>query len=319
MKQYQISDNKGLVVSVIPYGATITSICFNEQELTLNYTKPDDYFNDNFYLGSTVGRFANRIKESKFKLSGKESTLNANQGAHCLHGGKDNFSKRIWEVIEVKPHAIELYLFSKNGDQGFPGNLEVWLKIQVEDNQVSLNYRASTDRNTVVNLTNHCYFNLESPQASIDNHLLEIVSDSFLSIDKQGIPLTKQQVSNHNAFNFNDTKPIHHALLSEHEQIQQANGLDHCFVLANQAENALVLAAQLLSPETRLKLSLYTTLPGVQVYTGNFLSTPFSPRQGVCLEAQYWPDAPNRKDFPSSELKAGEEYIHEIVYQFSAF
>jgi len=317
MKKYQISDGMGLTVTVIPKGATITSICFQEQELTLGYADINDFLLDVFYLGATVGRYANRIKHGQFSLASGKHQVSTNQAPHCLHGGEDNFSKRTWAVTDINDSEIELHIISEDGDQGFPGTLEVWHRIRVTDNKVYLSYKAASDKDTVVNLTNHCYFNLEGSAHNINDHQLKIESKSFLSIDENGIPLTEQLVSEHNAFNFSEFKAIEKSLCSNHQQIQIAKGVDHCFILNNQQQNKPALAAQLISPKSQLKLSVYTTLPGLQVYTGNYLSEPFNPQQGICLEAQFWPDSPNRAEFPSAKLCAGEEYNHEIVYEIN--
>ncbi|TPH13896.1 aldose epimerase family protein [Litorilituus lipolyticus] len=321
MKKYQVSDGMGLTVTVIPKGATITSICFQNKELTLGYSDINDYLSDDFYLGATVGRYANRIKNGKFSLDEHTHQLSVNQLPHCLHGGENNFSKRLWSVTEITDSEIELHIISEDGDQGFPGTLEVWHRIRVSNNKVYLSYRAFSDKDTVVNLTNHCYFNLEENSLSINEHQLKIEAEAFLPIDENGIPLIKQSLSEHKAFDYSEFKLIEHSLCSDHEQIKIANGIDHCFTLnvqhQHQHQHALELAAQLISPKSQLKLSVYTTLPGLQVYTGNYLSDPFLPKQGICLEAQFWPDSPNRAEFPSVKLCAGEEYFHEIIYEIS--
>lgn len=329
LNPYLLSDDKGLAIKVLAFGGIISSIRFKGQELSLGYDDLSLYLDDPFYLGASVGRYANRISEGIFYLNNQKYTVSKMPGEHCLHGGEQGFNKHIWQVIYHHKDEIKLYLHSPDGSQGFPGNLEVWQTITVSNNQIKIIFQASTDKNTVVNLTNHCYFNLNTDDSLIDNHHLQLFSNHYIPTNKEGIPTGKIEPTLGSCFDFNQSNQLKNILSQSHEQIQSANGLDHCFVTNNddkpsankhqsdEYKNDNQLVAKLTSPKSNITLSLFTSLPGVQVYTGNYLTTPFKKNQGVCLEAQFWPDAPNRKDFPSTMLVAGEKFHQEIIYAFN--
>lgn len=316
---YSLSDGKGLTVKVLALGGTITSINFKGKELTLGYDDLVRYQDDSFYLGATIGRYANRIANGTFVLGGQQYTLSKNNNENCLHGGASGFNDDVWQVIHHKSDEIKLYLLSPDKSQGFPGNLEVWQTIHLKNNQVSITYEASSDKDTVVSLTNHCYFNLNSNDSAIADHHLQLFSTAYLPVNEQGIPIGTVQKTASTCFDFEQSRKIQYALADSDPQVKSAKGIDHCFVIPriDQDENKLQLAAKLYSTQSQINLSLYTTLPGLQVYTGNYLSAPFQVNQGVCLEAQHWPDAPNRPEFPSPILFKGEKYQHKIIYAFS--
>tara|TARA_B110001450_G_scaffold253311_2_gene276527 strand:+ start:114 stop:1091 length:978 start_codon:yes stop_codon:yes gene_type:complete len=319
LEPYILSNGQGLEVKVQALGAVISSICFKGQELTLGYDDLSSYLDDPFYLGATVGRYANRIANGEFFLNGQKYSLSKNQGQHCLHGGEKGFNRSVWQVLEHDQKAIKLYLQSPDGCQGFPGNIDFWTTISVCNDQVKISYEASTDKDTILNVTNHCYFNLNPDGSSVKNHDLMLYANHYLPVDKDGVPTGEVNSVNDSCFDFRTTKKISSALNDNSEQITIANGLDHCFAIKNYQpdKKETQLVAQLSSPKSKVKLSLYTSLPGVQVYTGNYLSDPFNINQGVCLEAQHWPDAPNRNHFPSATLQMGEVYKQDIIYAFS--
>lgn len=329
LKPYLLSDDKGLTVKVLAFGGIISSICLKGKELSLGYDDLSLYLDDPFYLGATVGRYANRINQGEFYLGDQKYTVSNKPGEHCLHGGEKGFNKQIWQVIYHHKDELKLYLHSPDGSQGFPGNLDVWQTISLSDNQIKIAFQALSDKDTVVNLTNHCYFNLNGDENLIDNHYLQLFSNHYLPTDEEGIPTGKIEPTLGTSFNFNESNQLNQVLASDDEQIQLANGIDHCFTLGNtdkpcgnkeqsvkeKIDNQLV--AKLTSPQSNIMLSLFTSLPGVQVYTGNYLTTPFKKNQGVCLEAQFWPDSPNNNDFPSTKLNANEKLNHEIIYAFN--
>lgn len=329
LNPYLLSDDKGLAIKVLAFGGIISSIRIKGQELSLGYDDLSLYLDDPFYLGASVGRYANRISEGIFYLNNQKYTVSKTPGEHCLHGGEQGFNKHIWQVLYHHKDEIKLYLHSPDGSQGFPGNLDIWQTISVSDNQIKIVFQASTDKDTVVNLTNHCYFNLNNDDSLIDNHHLQLFSNHYLPTDKEGIPTGVIEPALETRFDFKESTQLKQVLSSHHEQIQLANGIDHCFVVNNdekhdckkhqsadyKSDNQLV--AKLTSPKSNITLSLFTSLPGVQVYTGNYLTTPFKKNQGVCLEAQFWPDAPNNNAFPSTVLVANEKFHHEIVYAFN--
>ena len=311
-----------LEVDVLPYGATVCSIRFAGQELTLKYPQPSQYLTDEFCLGSTPGRVANRITKGRFELNGQQYQLACNNGPNHLHGGEQGFHRQHWQVVKQSAEMTELYLRSEDGDQGYPGTLQVWLQIRVVEQQLELSYLAMSNQDTLVNLTNHCYFNLNHDAvndsgSSIENHSLQISAEHYLPTDANAIPTAELRAVAGTAFDFTVAKTIGPALAQQDEQLQLAHGFDHCYVWPQSAADELKLMATLQSPQSGRQLQLWSTQPGLQLYTGNFLASPFAPRQGVCLEAQGWPDAVNQPGFPAVVLKAAQLYQHHIVYKFS--
>lgn len=331
-----IACSNGLTVTVLPYGGRIQSIKLHGQELTLSQADPVFYLTDSAALGASVGRYANRIANAAYTDSaGKEWPLNASQPPHCLHGGEQGFAQRIWTVLEHSADALLLELVSLNGDQGFPGTLTVRQQLRVVDTtdatgqpagELQLCFTATTDAETVVNLTNHCYFNL-APQQTVEAlaaHQLELMAEQYLAVDPSGIPLPDafRPVTGHE-FDFRSAKAVGSVC---RQTADLPHGLDHCFVYpvvakspAQDTKDTIPLRARLRysSVDSTRTLELRSTQPGVQVYVGTYLGSPFAPFQGICLEAQNFPDAPNRNDFPSARLLPGELYQQQIFYRFS--
>lgn len=307
----------GLRVEVLPYGATIRSIQLDGQELTLQHPQIYDYIENNGYLGSTVGRYANRIAGGLLRFGAETRQLETAGGEHCLHGGK-GFSHRPWQVQQQSADELLLFLHSADGDSGFPGDLSVWQQIRLEGTALQIQFRASTSSSTVVSLTNHCYFNLDG-SADISGHQLQIFADSFLPVDASLIPTGQRQALADTAFDFRQPTSIARQLAMADPQLRQTGGFDHCYVFPPQLgeqQPELKPMAILCSSLSNISLTVCSTLPGLQFYAGHGLTAPFSPRQGLCLEAQHWPDAPNRPDFPSAVLNAGQIWQHQIVYAF---
>lgn len=307
----------GLEVEVLPLGATITSIRFQGQLLTLIYPQLSNYLEDNYYLGSTVGRYANRIAHGRCELNGQLLQLSCNNGPHCLHGGERGFNRAVWQLEELTAQQLTLYHCSAAGEQGFPGRLQVWLQLKLEQNALHLQFRALSDTDTLVNLTNHCYFNLNIDNSDIRNHIVQLHAEHYLPTDPTGIPLGNVQPVAGSVFDLRQPQPLAQLLQQQDNQLLQARGFDHCFVTPQTTDRTLQQQAIVHSPQSGRTLEVFSTQPGIQLYTGNYLDTPFGPQQGLCLEAQNWPDAPNHPGFPSAELKAGQSYQHEIVYRFS--
>ncbi|WP_430457710.1 aldose epimerase family protein [Rheinheimera sp.] len=338
-----IACSNGLTVTVLPYGGRIQSIKLHGQELTLSQADPAFYLTDSAALGASVGRYANRIANAAYTdSSGATWPLNASQPPHCLHGGAQGFAQRVWTVLEHSADSLLLELVSLNGDQGFPGTLTVRQLLRVVDTldakdqpagELQLCFTASTDAETVVNLTNHCYFNL-APQQTVEAlaaHQLELMAEQYLAVDASGIPLPDafRPVAGHQ-FDFRSAKAVGPVC---RQTADLPHGLDHCFVYpvvakspaqdTKDARDTIPLRARLryssggsIGDSTRT-LELRSTQPGVQVYVGTYLGSPFAPFQGICLEAQNFPDAPNRADFPSARLLPGELYQQQIFYRFS--
>lgn len=329
---HAISCNNGLTVTVLPYGGRIQSIKLHGQELTLSQADPQFYLTDSAALGASVGRYANRIANAAYTDSaGAKRLLSASQPPHCLHGGLEGFAQRVWTVLEHSANSLLLELVSPSGDQGFPGNVTVRQQLRVVDTtdstgqpagELQLCFTATTDAETVVNLTNHCYFNL-APQQTVEAlaaHQLELMADQYLAVDPSGIPLSDafRPVAGHE-FDFRQTKTVGPVC---RQTADLPHGLDHCFVnsfVARPAKERLPLLARLShgSGTAQRTLELRSSQPGVQVYVGTYLGAPFAPYQGICLEAQNFPDAPNRPDFPSAVLRPGELYQQQIYYRFS--
>jgi aldose 1-epimerase len=312
-----LQNQAGLRVEVLPYGATIRSIQLDGQELTLQHPQISDYIENNGYLGSTVGRYANRIAGGLLRFGAEVCQLETAGGEHCLHGGK-GFSHRLWQVQQQSADELLLFLHSADGDCGFPGDLSVWQQIRLEGTALQIQFRASTNSSTVVSLTNHCYFNLDG-SAEISGHQLQIDADAFLPVDVSLIPTGLRQAVADTAFDFRQATSIAQQLAVADPQLRQTGGFDHCYLFPPQLgepQPELQQMAILSSPLSKISLTVSSTLPGLQFYVGHALSAPFSPRQGLCLEAQNWPDAPNRPDFPSALLVAGQIWQHQIVYAF---
>lgn len=333
---HAISCSGGLTVTVLPYGGRVQSIKLHGQELTLSQADPQFYLTDSAALGASVGRYANRIANAAYSdSSGATWPLSASQPPHCLHGGMQGFAQRVWSVVEHCADSLLLELISPNGDQGFPGTLTVRQRLQVVDSidsqgrsggELQLSFTATTDAETVINMTNHCYFNL-APQQTVEAlaaHQLELMADQYLAVDTNGIPRPDavRPVSGH-AFDFRTAKAVGPLC---RQSTDLPHGLDHCFVtgLVNRfvmqaTKDALPLQARLShgSGVAQRTLELRSTQPGLQVYVSTYLGAPFAPYQGICLEAQNFPDAPNRPDFPSAVLRPGELYQQQIFYRFS--
>ncbi len=331
-----IACSNGLTVTVLPYGGRIQSIKLHGQELTLSQADPAFYLTDSAALGASVGRYANRIANAAYTdSSGATWPLNASQPPHCLHGGEQGFAQRVWTVLEHSADSLLLELVSLHGDQGFPGTLTVRQLLRVVDTldakgqpagELQLCFTASTDAETVVNLTNHCYFNL-APQQTVEAlaaHQLELMAEQYLAVDASGIPLPDafRPVAGHQ-FDFRQAKAVGPVC---RQTADLPHGLDHCFVYpvvagspARDTKDTIPLRARLRysSDGSMRTLELRSTQPGVQVYVGTYLGSPFAPFQGICLEAQNLPDAPNRADFPSARLMPGELYQQQIFYRFS--
>ena len=310
----QLSDGENLTAEILPFGAIIKSIKFKKQEMTLSVDDPQYYLENPFYLGATVGRYANRIAKGRFSLSGTQYQLEANNGPNSLHGGVKGFNKVLWQVTKQTESEVELYYCSPDGEQGFPGELQVWQTISAKNGELTLHFKAITNKETLVNFTNHCYFNLDGSE-SINEHLVQINTDRYLPIDTTSIPLNEAALVCGTCFDFTKPAQVGEALSAVHPQLEAGNGFDHCYIFND--DSSLKTMATLTSPHTNVSLTLKSTQPGMQLYTANFVGSPFKARQALCFEAQNWPDAPNRENFPKANLLPGEDYEQVIIYSFS--
>lgn len=310
----QLSDGENLATEILPFGAIIKSIKFKKQEMTLSVDDPQYYLENPFYLGATVGRYANRIAKGRFSLSGTQYQLETNNGPNNLHGGIKGFNKVLWQVTKQTESEVELYYCPPDGEQGFPGELQVWQTISAKNGELTLHFKALTNKETLVNFTNHCYFNLDGSE-SINEHLVQINTDRYLPIDTTSIPLNEAALVCGTCFDFTKPAQVGEALSAVHPQLEAGNGFDHCYIFND--DSSLKTMATLTSPHTNVSLTLKSTQPGMQLYTANFVGSPFKARQALCFEAQNWPDAPNRENFPKANLLPAEKYEQVIIYAFS--
>ena len=317
---YTLTNSLGFEVSVTSYGGAITSLKTPDRnghfgDIVLGFETLAEYVGNPRYFGALIGRHANRIARGRFSLNGVEYQLPCNNGANHLHGGFRGFDKREWTVRE-DDNALHLTYFSKDGEEGYPGDLTAFVDYTLRDNELRIDYRATTDRDTIVNLTNHSYFNLRGAGTILDHELM-LNADHFTPVCSDLIPTGEIKAVAGTAWDFRTGKAIG-------SDLDAAGGYDHNFVL-NDWDGTLRLAARLHDATTGRVLEILTTEPGIQFYSGNFLDGSFTGKNGfvyekytgLCLEPQHFPDAPNHPNFPSTTLRAGEEYKHTSIYRFS--
>ena len=305
LREWIIGPAGGLQATVCNLGASLTGLFLpivgRNINVVLRYPDLDHYSNDAYFLGASIGRYANRIANGRFGLHGEEYQLSLNENRHHLHGGEVGFSKCVWQLREFSSNRLVLCLESPDGDQGFPGKLIVKALFFIEANSLTISYEASSDADTVVNLCNHAYFNLHGDNSSSHQHLLSIAASHYTPVNEELIPDGNLRAVSATPFDFRCQRQI-------------GADYDHNFALDVQAKK--MPAAVLQSPLSGITMRLYTDQPGLQLYTGQHLAAPFLPRQGLCLEPQRFPDAPNQIHFPSSLLKAGEIYRAKSCYVF---
>ena len=332
---YSLENNNGLKMTVTNYGGKIISLFVPDKngtmgDVVLGYDSLKQYLNGNPYFGAMIGRCGNRIANGKFSLDGKDYRLATNNGANALHGGPKGFHNQFWEVEPFQTNdgfdALELRYKSVDGEEGYPGNLDVKVIYTLTDqNELMIDYEATTDKPTLVNLTHHSFFNLAGEGAGeVLNHELTIVADRFNPVDAGLIPTGMQPVAG-GPFDFVKPHKIGERINQDDQQLSYGKGYDHNRIL-NKKTNEFSLAATVSEPTSGRVMEVWTTEPGLQFYSGNFLDgsdkgksgKPYNFRSGFCLEAQHFPDSPNHKDFPPVVLRPGEMYKQKTVYKFSA-
>jgi len=279
------------------------------------------------YFGATIGRFGNRIAKGKFSLDGKKYTLLKNNGANTLHGGKKGYQYVVWDARQPNEHTIEFHYLSKDLEEGFPGNLDVKVTYTLTDkNELKMDYAASTDKNTVVNLTNHTFFNLNGEgSGSVLGHQVKIYADEYTPVDSTLIPTGKIEKVAGTPFDFTNSKSMGANIEDKNEQLINGKGYDHNYVLNKTKAEGMFHAATVKGDKSGIVMDVYTQEPGLQFYSGNFMQRKNTFKTGVkddfrtafCMETQHFPDTPNQPQFPTTTLKAGQVYKTSSIYTFS--
>jgi len=316
-----IKNEQGFEAAICTYGARIISLIFNGVNVTPAYPALEPYISPTVapYHGATIGRYANRIAKGKFSLKENDYTLAINNLPNHLHGGPEGFHKQVWEVEGVYQNSLVLSYFSKDGEEGYPGNLDVSVSYTLsESNELIIEYKASTDKITPVNITNHAFFNLNG-EGSILQHRLQINADVFTPVDETLIPTGEIKKVQGTAFDFRELKPIGDHVNNNEEQVKIGGGYDHNFVL-NKEDGKLSFSAKAIGNKSGIVMEVFTEQPGIQLFSGNFEAIKGDPstfRNTFCLETQHFPDSPNQQYFPTTILEAGEVFNSKTIYKFS--
>jgi len=328
---YVLKNRNGLVSEITNYGARVISLWVpdnngNFDDIVLGFDNIDDYINaKEKYFGATIGRYGNRIKEGKFLINDKEYYLEKNNGLNHLHGGNMGFSDVVWNAKQIDNQTLELNYFSKNMEEGYPGNLNVKIIYHLNNkDELKIEYFAKTDESTHVNLTHHSFFNLlGAGNETINEHLLYINANSFTPVDETLIPTGNIELVANTPFDFSVPTKIGNRINQEDNQLNYGKGYDHNYVL-NNSQSEEIIAAKVYEKKSGRTLEVYTNEPGMQFYAGNFLSgtigkhgKSYKKRSAFCLETQHFPNSPNQKNFPSTILKPNEEYYSICIYKFS--
>lgn len=329
---YLLKNANGMEVTVTNYGGRIVSVMVpdkegNMQDVVLGYDSIADYMAVNNDFGATIGRYANRIANGKVTIEGVEYDLPTNNFGHTLHGGPNGFQKQIFKGMQPDSQSVVLTYLSVDGEENFPGNLNVKVTMTLtDDNAIDIAYEAETDNETVVNLTNHSYFNLSGdPSQTILDHMLTIHADEYTPVDRTFMTTGAIEKVEGTPMDFRTAMAIGEKIDQyDFEQLKNGDGYDHNWVLNTKGDVSMV-AASVWSPVTGIRLDVYTNEPGIQIYSGNFLDgtatgkkgITYQKRAAVCLETQKYPDTPNKPDWPSAYLKPGEKYTSRCIYKFS--
>ena len=326
--------NSNCEVEVITYGGIITSIKVPDMnnnliDIALGFNNLDAYLEGHPYFGAIVGRFANRIDNGKFLINEEEYNLALNNNGTSLHGGIKGFDKVNWNVVNydyLNKRSIKLNYLSKHMEEGYPGNLDIYVTYTLlDDNELKVEYQAETDKTTVLNLTQHSYFNLSGESSGdILDHELLINADSFLPVNEKIIPTGEIKNVQDTPFDFRERKKIRRDILKNNRQLKLGNGYDHCWVL-NDYNKKLRKISEVYSNQTRIKMEVFTDLPGLQLYSGNFLDGSLNSkkgkkyinRSGLCLETQAFPNSPNNESFPTTILEPGKKFYSQTSFKFS--
>ena len=332
---YLLKNSTDLEIEITNYGGIVVSLKVPDRrgeiaDVVLGYDDLASYEKDKWHFGAAIGRYANRISGGKFRLNGREYTLARNDGANHLHGGITGFEKVVWQArgdSGVERDRLILEYVSKDGEEGYPGKLSARVEYSLNDaNEFRIKYSATTDKDTVVNLTNHSYFNLRGAgRGDILLHQLQLNAGAFTPVNENLIPTGELLDVNRTPFDFTRPEAIGARINQDDRQLKFGRGYDHNWVLNRTEDRELSPAANLYEPESGRTMEIFTTEPGMQFYSGNFLDGSvrgkpgkvYGRHSGLCLETQHFPDSPNQPSFPSTILKAGERYESETVFKFS--
>lgn len=328
-----LQNANGCELAVTNYGAKIVSLSVPDKtgefiDVVTGHDSIDDYLSSTEpYFGAVCGRTGNRIAKGKFSLEGKEYTLAINNGPNNLHGGLKGFNAVVWDVKNISRNSIELFYLSPDGEEGFPGNLSVTVKYTLTgDNAVEIDYRATTDKTTILNLTNHSYFNLSGAgDPTIGDHVLTLESDFYLPTDETAIPYGKAESVTGTPMDFTTPHAIGERINDDFQQLIFGKGYDHTFVLNRKGEKEYAYFGVLQSPKSGIKMEMYTSEPGVQMYTGNWMTGQLTGKNGqryperaaVCFETQHYPDSIHHPGYPSVVLHPGEVFESKTTYKFT--
>ena len=323
--KYTLTNRKGMEVDIISYGAAVVAVRIPNGEMTtdvaLGYDSIADYEAHDKYMGAVVGRFANRIGSGKFILNEKEYDLAVNNGKNHLHGGISGFDKKVWKG-EIKGDAVVFAYISPDGEEGYPAELRTEVTYSLTDEgELGISYEAIADGDTIINLTNHTYFNLNG-QGQITNHILKINADRFTENNEESLPTGKILSVENTPFDFRKSKEIGENINDTHYQIVNGKGYDHNFIVNGQEDMKFVSQAH--SPKTKISMEVYSTQVGVQFYSGNYIDgrvkgkrgVTYKERDGFCLETQGFPNAIAVSSFPSPILRKNTKYCHKTIYKF---
>ena len=329
---YTLTNKNGVEARITNYGGIVVGLKTPDRagalaDIVLGFDSVEGYqTNPGPFFGALIGRYANRIGHARFSLNGVEYKIDKNDGENTLHGGARGFDKRVWTAQEVAGGGLELTYLSRDGEEGFPGNLKATVTYHLTDaNELRIDYAATTDKPTVVNLTNHSYFNLKGAgSGDILGHQLTLHADRFTPVDAGLIPTGELRAVAGTPFDFRKPEAIGSRIEQDDEQLRLGHGYDHNWVLNRGADAGLFLAARVEEPSSGRVLEVLTRQPGIQFYTGNFLDgtilgkggAVYGRRSGFCLETQHFPDSPNKPRFPSTELKPGQTFASTTVFRF---
>ena len=334
---YTLSNNKGMEAAITNFGATVVALKVPDRagkaaDVVLGFDTLEGYEKGTAYFGATIGRYGNRIGGGKFSIEGKTYTLPKNNGNNTLHGGIVGFDKKVWKLREIASkdsESLEMSYLSADGEEGFPGNLSVKVvfTLPMDRNELKIDYQATTDKDTVLNLTNHSYFNLAGEgNGDILDHVLTLHAKQFTPVDQTLIPTGELRDVAGTPLDFTNATAIGKRINDSYEQLIFGKGYDHNWVLASGGAKGLTPAAEAYDPKSGRKLEVLTTEPGVQFYSGNFLdgsakgkgNKAYGQRAAFCLETQHFPDSPNHSNFPSTLLKPNSVFHSQTVFRFSA-